>query len=111
MTVFWTQGEDQAMRMTMKASFLRAADIIDRITANDVLNAQAHLLATGTSLEKAARLDRAHLAAAHFRAIAAGEFLEGEEAMKLKLVLDTSYTETLLFIAACLTLFWLGAQR
>lgn len=31
--------------------------------------------------------------------------------MKLNLVLNTSYTETLLFIAACLTLFWLlGAQ-
>lgn len=74
-----TESEQWTMDATLKASFTRAADIIDHITQSDVLEAQAALLATGTSLEKVARLDRAHLAAAHFRAIAAGEFSKAKK--------------------------------
>jgi len=66
--------EELVMRMTSKAAFLRAADIIDGITQDDVLNMQARLLATGSSLDAVAGIDRATLAAAHFRACANGEF-------------------------------------
>lgn len=67
-----TAGEEEVMKMTFKASMLRAADIIDRITPDDVLTAQAQLLREGNGLVKVARLDRAMLAAAHLRAYAEG---------------------------------------
>lgn len=62
--------EEAVMRVTFKATMLRCADLIDGITASDVLDAQAELLATGSTLEQAARLDRATLASAHLRACA-----------------------------------------
>ncbi len=47
---------------------LRCADIISRITEADVLEAQAVLLASGVSLDKVAKIDRAMLAEKHIRA-------------------------------------------
>lgn len=61
--------EETVMRATFKATMLRAADIIDRITDADVLEMQARGLAEGMTLEQVGRIDRAVLAAAHFRAI------------------------------------------
>lgn len=66
--------EDLVMQATFKAAFLRAADIVDKITADDVLAMQAALLADGATLEQVARIDRATLAVAHLRACAQGEF-------------------------------------
>lgn len=68
-----TAAEAATMRYTFKATMLRAADIIDRITQNDVLEAQQKLLDQGMALEKVAQIDRAHLAAAHLRACANGK--------------------------------------
>lgn len=65
-------AEKQAARMTFKATMLRAADIVERITADDVLLAQAELLSTGSTLEQVAKIDRAMLAATHLRACANG---------------------------------------
>lgn len=65
--------EKSVMEMTMKASFSRAADIIDGITEQDVLDMQAHLLATGSTVANVSKVDRAMLAATHFRAIAEGK--------------------------------------
>lgn len=63
-------GEDWVMRTTFKATMLRAAEIVERITFADVLEAQAVMLAEGVSLEKVAKIDRAMLAAQHLRACA-----------------------------------------
>lgn len=52
---------------TTRAAMLRAADIIDKLTESDVLALQAKMLANGVSLEKVAKIDRAGIAAAHFR--------------------------------------------
>lgn len=64
--------EKAACRATFKATMLRAAEIIERITADDVLLAQAEVLATGSTLEQVAKIDRAMLAATHLRACANG---------------------------------------
>jgi hypothetical protein len=73
----FTPSEQMVMEQTLKASFLRAADIIDRITEQDVIDAQLVLHREGISkFEDLWRVDRAMLAAAHFRAIA----LKGSEA-------------------------------
>ncbi len=63
-----TPPEDFAMRETFWATMTRCADIIDRITADDVLEAQTAMLSQGVSLERVARLDRALLASSHIRA-------------------------------------------
>lgn len=65
--------EEQAMRMTFKATMIRAADIIDRITSDDVLEYQAMLLASGSTLEQVAKVDRALVASCHLRACAEGK--------------------------------------
>lgn len=62
-----TAENKRIMEMTTKAALLRAADIIDKITADDVLDMQAKLLAEGVSLENVAKLDRAMVASAHLR--------------------------------------------
>lgn len=68
--------EKSIMEMTFKASFLRAAAIIDKITQDDVLEMQAKLLAEGAALEQVSRIDRAHLAVAHLKACADGSAKE-----------------------------------
>lgn len=65
--------EEATMKATFKATMLRAARIVERITEDDVLEAQAQLLATGSTLEQVARIDRAMLAATHLRACAEGK--------------------------------------
>ena len=67
-----TRAEDAIMRTTFKACFLRAASIVDKITADDVLDMQARLLAEGATLEQVARIDRATLAVVHLKACAEG---------------------------------------
>lgn len=62
------------MREMVKATLLRAADIIDRITDSDVLEQQALLLASGCSLEQVSKLDRARIASAHLRLCASGKY-------------------------------------
>ena len=49
---------------------IRAAEVIDKITNDDVLAHQGALLAGGMPLEKLAKVDRAMLAACHLRAMA-----------------------------------------
>jgi len=68
----FSADEKQAINMTYKATMLRAAEIIERITPDDVLEAQAVLLASGSTLEQVAKIDRAMLAATHLRACAEG---------------------------------------
>jgi hypothetical protein len=63
--------ERYVMRITFKVAMIRAAEIVESITAGDVLDMQARLLAKGISLENVAKLDRAMLGATHLRAIAA----------------------------------------
>ena len=60
--------EQAMMERTFKATMKRAADIIEAITQNDLLDAQAAMLASGVSLERVARMDRLDLAVAHLRA-------------------------------------------
>lgn len=56
--------------MTVKATLLRAAAIIEKITANDVADMQVELLRAGVPLSRVALLDRALLASYHLRACA-----------------------------------------
>jgi len=62
--------EEAVMKTTFKATMLRAADIIEKITQKDVLDKQAELLRGGMTLERVARLDRAMVAAAYLRLLA-----------------------------------------
>lgn len=64
--------EEMVMRATFKAAMLRAADIIENITEDDVLTLQAQMLRDGVKLDVVARIDRAMVACAHLRACAAG---------------------------------------
>lgn len=66
-------SEQNIMRITFNTVMLRAADIIDGITENDVVDAQAQMLAEGKTLEQVSRIDRAMLAACHLRACAKGK--------------------------------------
>lgn len=68
-------AEDAMMKMTFKATMKRAADIIERITEDDVFDMQKQLLREGMSLQMVAKVDRLHVAVAHLRAIVA----KGEE--------------------------------
>lgn len=65
--------EENVMKMTIKETLLRAADIVERITSSDVLEAQAEYLRRGWSLEKVSKIDRAAVAVAQLRACAAGK--------------------------------------
>ncbi len=65
--------EENVMKMTMKAAFLRAAEIVEKISYSDVLDMQDKLLRNGASLEKVTKVDRAMVAAAHLRTIAEKE--------------------------------------
>lgn len=58
------------VRAAIKATLLRAADIIGKITQDDVTELQALLLAHGNTLEQVARVDRAMVAVARLRAMA-----------------------------------------
>ena len=66
-------AEEEVMKYTFKATMLRAADIIDKITESDVLEQQAMGLRTGMSLHQVSRIDRAMVAAAHLRMCAEGK--------------------------------------
>jgi hypothetical protein len=65
-------AEEAIMKHTFKVTMLRAADIIDRITNDDVMDAQTTLFSEGMSLGKLAKIDRAMLAANYLRACAQG---------------------------------------
>ena len=69
----FTANENFIMESTFKAAFLRASDILDWITEDDVLEKQAKLLRSGMSLEKVAKLDRARLGSAYLRTCAQGK--------------------------------------
>lgn len=68
--------EEVVMKAAFKASMLRAADVIDHITEDDVFAAQTILFNEGVPVLKLAKVDRAMLASAHLRACA----LMGSEA-------------------------------
>lgn len=60
-------AEELVMKQTFKAALLRAANIIDEITDDDVLAAQVTLVREGVSLINVSKVDRAMLASAHLR--------------------------------------------
>ncbi len=66
-------NENVTMRATFKATMLRAADIIDKITEDDVLEQQARGLREGMTLQQVSKIDRAMLASAYLRLCAAGK--------------------------------------
>lgn len=70
MPLILTERENVVRDQTFKVAMLRAAEVIERITLDDVLEMQAQLLAEGVSLEQVAKLDRASVAVAHLRAFA-----------------------------------------
>jgi hypothetical protein len=57
-------------KICTRQCMIRAADIIDHLTEDDVLSHQAALLGSGVPLEKMARVDRALVASCMFRAMA-----------------------------------------
>jgi hypothetical protein len=63
-------AEELVMKQTFKATMLRAAAIIDRITKDDVTDAQLSLYREGVGLLELHRVDRAMLASAHLRSCA-----------------------------------------
>lgn len=63
-------GEQATMRETFRVTMMRAADVIEKITRDDVTEMQMRLMAAGKSLSEVAPLDRLHVAVAHLRAIA-----------------------------------------
>lgn len=67
-----TAGEDEIMRESFRATMLRAADIIDHITQDDVAEAQMVLFASGATLHEVSKIDRALVGSCHLRACAAG---------------------------------------
>lgn len=62
--------ETRIMQFTFRTTMLRCADIIDKISQSDLLDAQAALLRDGASLETVAKCDRAAVASAYFRTLA-----------------------------------------
>lgn len=68
MAVNLSPAEEWAMKEAFRKTMLRCADIIARITDDDVLEAQAVLLADGVSFDRVAKIDRAMLADKHIRA-------------------------------------------
>jgi hypothetical protein len=66
-------SEGQIKEITKRCTrlcMIRAADVIDGLTEEDVLSHQAALMASGVPLEKLARVDRALVASCIFRAMA-----------------------------------------
>lgn len=68
----WTPEQKQIRALTTKLTLERAAEIIDKITLDDVVTSQAQLLQMGNTLTEVSKLDRALIASAHFRALAKG---------------------------------------
>lgn len=62
-----SESEEMVMKQAFKVTMLRAADIIDRITQEDVADAQMALYRQGVSLTNLAKIDRALVAACHLR--------------------------------------------
>jgi hypothetical protein len=73
-------GEESVMKETFKATMLRAAAIIDAITADDVTDAQMALYHTGVKLPDLQKVDRALIASCHLRACVDENFGEDERA-------------------------------
>jgi hypothetical protein len=65
--------DNMVMRATFKATMLRAADIIDKISEDDVLQAQTRGLSEGMTLQQVSRIDRAMVASAYLRLCASGK--------------------------------------
>jgi hypothetical protein len=65
-----TPAENSIMKATARAAMLRAAEIIDKITEDDVLEQQARGLREGMNLEQVAKIDRAMVASAYLRVCA-----------------------------------------
>jgi hypothetical protein len=72
MATVLTDGEEEVMRAAFKATMLRAADIVDHITDDDVAEAQMVLFASGVRLGDLRKIDRALVASCHLRACAEG---------------------------------------
>ncbi len=72
--------EAEVMRMTLKATMLRAAAIIDAITNEDVADAQMALFEAGVKIQDLAKLDRALIASCHLRACAEMSGVAGTDA-------------------------------
>jgi hypothetical protein len=67
-TVAMTPNERAVMAAAVKATLLRAAEIINGITLDDVREAQVEMFSRGCSLLECSRVDRAIIAAAHLKA-------------------------------------------
>ena len=64
------EQEEMVMKQTFKVTMLRAAEIIDRITQEDVADAQMALYREGVKLSDLAKIDRALIASCHLRSCA-----------------------------------------
>jgi hypothetical protein len=74
-------AEESMMERAFEVTMLRAAEITDRITQADVVDAQVALLGQGCSFAQVAKIDRAMLASAHIRSCAMG--LANDEARRV----------------------------
>lgn len=81
-----TASEQEVMKATFKATILRAAAIIDRITQEDVADAQMALYRQGVKLSDLAKIDRALVASCHLRSCAelAGDVDDHERAVTIR---------------------------
>ena len=61
------EPEDPIIRAAIKLATLRAADLIDAITSDDVTEMKRQLLQSGMSPQMAATLDRGHVASERLR--------------------------------------------
>lgn len=75
--------EEMVMKQSFKAPMLRAAAIIDGITNDDVMEAQAILFGSGVPIGKLHAVDRAMVAASYFRACAVGMAENAAERVRL----------------------------
>lgn len=79
-------AEEAMMKHTFAVTMKRAAEVIDAITDDDVLDAARVLLAEGMSLAQVAKIDRAMLGSAHLRACALN--LDPQQASTIKRLLS-----------------------
>ena len=79
-------SEELVMKQTFKATMLRAANIIDAITDEDVADAQIALFKTGAKLKDISKVDRALIASCHLRACVEMKF-GAEERVRAEAIL------------------------
>lgn len=81
-----TPGEEMVMRQSFRATMLRAAAILERLTNDDVKDMQIALLATGCTVLQVTKVDRCMVGAAHLRACA--ENLANDEVKRATSMID-----------------------